>query len=490
MGSPKTGIMKKLLFLFALLLPFCSLAQIQEATLLGTWDDTTLVGSSFYDNTYNEIWGFAKSGREYAILGSTAGTHIIEVTNPGAPAEAFFIPGAVQGGQVIHRDYHDLNGFLYAVCDEGSSTLQIINLNELPEAAPVIYDSQETLRNAHNIFIDEPAKRLYCFAAFGGEEGYSAMRIYDISDPYQLVFLAEHNNFGGLIAGHVHDGYVRNHLAFLNCGNAGFAIVDFTDPQYPVTLNTLTNYPFAGYNHSGWTTDDCSFYYMADENHGYNMKVIDVSNPCEAEVVASFDAGVTSPSSIPHNQIVACGYLYVSYYYDGLRIYDLSDPEHPELVSYYDTYPLADGVSYKGAWGIYPFLPSGNILVSDMQSGLFVFEGMGDNCYGNQVISDCNISCMITAADEENHFPDINIFPQPAKDHLNVNINLTEAQKSVKFHIYDITGRLVMRFPERDLLEGENQMELNLDRKIAPGFYLLYLNNNTFEAGTKVIIGQ
>ena len=30
--------------------------------------------------------------------------------------------------------------------------------------------------------------------------------------------------------------------------------------------------------------------------------------------------------------------------------------------------------SYKGAWGVYPYLSSGNIIVSDMQTGLYIID--------------------------------------------------------------------------------------------------------------------
>ena len=74
------------------------------------------------------------------------------------------------------------------------------------------------------------------------------------------------------------------------------------------------------------------------------------------------------------NLIIKDNYVYVSHYHDGLWIWDISDPSNPIVVGNYDTYPasVATG-NYKGAWGVYPLLPSGNILVSDMQSGLFVF---------------------------------------------------------------------------------------------------------------------
>ncbi|NRA51532.1 MAG: hypothetical protein HRU12_20600, partial [Phaeodactylibacter sp.] len=93
----------KLLF-FCMLLSAAGLMAQEEANLLGTWKDPNLVGSSFYDNIYNEIWGLAVNGHEYAVIGSTAGTHFIDVTDPAQPFEAHFVAGAAQGPVVIHRD--------------------------------------------------------------------------------------------------------------------------------------------------------------------------------------------------------------------------------------------------------------------------------------------------------------------------------------------------------------------------------------------------
>ena len=101
-------------------------------------------------------------------MGSLAprrGTHIIDVTDPANPTEAFFIEGGTSGTNVIHRDYNSYQGYLYAVCDEGSgSTLQIIDLSGLPDNIDVIYDSNELIRRAHNIFIDAETARLYALA--------------------------------------------------------------------------------------------------------------------------------------------------------------------------------------------------------------------------------------------------------------------------------------------------------------------------------------
>lgn len=482
--------MKKTL-LFLTLLPLLAYGQPQEANLLGTWNRDDIVGTALYDNAYNEVWGIAGGGKEYAIVGSTMGTHFVDISDPTQPVEAFFIPGAAQGDHIIHRDYHDYQGYLYAVCDEGSSTLQIIDLSQLPDTVTVVYDESSLIRKAHNIFIDAERAILYAFATSGITTGYSAMALYDLSNPIAPQLIGKYSSFGGIIAGHVHDGYVRNGLAYLNCGYNGFAIVDFRDTSNPKTLSTFTTYPSAGYNHSGWATDDCNYYYMADEEHGSDIKIMDVQNPCDAEIVGTFNAEVDIPSSIPHNQIVACDYLYVSYYYDGLRVYDISDPVNPEQVLFYDTSTEPDGQSYKGAWGIYPFLPSGNILISDMQNGLFVFEGMGDNCAATQNIMACDIDCgMITSTNDMAQKIELEVYPLPTQGTLNVNITLMEGQNRVKFGLIDITGRVVQRFVESDLAAGSNSFAFEINPKLRDGFYFLDIRNESLQVTRKVAIGD
>jgi hypothetical protein len=77
---------------------------------------------------------------------------------------------------------------------------------------------------------------------------------------------------------------------------------------------------------------------------------------------------------IPHNAHVDGNHLVTSYYTFGCHVLDVEFPELPVLVAYYDTSPQFSGTGYNGAWGAYPYLPSGNILVSDIETGLWVLD--------------------------------------------------------------------------------------------------------------------
>ena len=132
------NLIKTILFTTLLIASFdvCSFAQAEMGELLARWNDSSLIGSSQYNNTYNEIWGLAINNKEYAVIGTTRGTHFIDVTDPTDVYEAYVIDGATMGPAVVHRDYHDLNGYLYIVCDEGlNSTLQIVDISTLAVSA-------------------------------------------------------------------------------------------------------------------------------------------------------------------------------------------------------------------------------------------------------------------------------------------------------------------------------------------------------------------
>ncbi len=453
--------MKKIyLFYFSLFVNLIMFGQQNNLELLYQWtDDGTVLtadnpGDNWVGNIYNEIWGFAQNDHEFAVIGSTQGTHIFDVTDP----ENSYLVGSIDGGStspdVVHRDFHTYNGYLYAVADEMStSTLQIIDVSNLPTTIELIYDSNDIITRAHNIFIDEEHAIMYvCGGRVNNNSNY--LCLLSLEDPENPVFLTSYDTHG-----YVHDIYVKNNIGYLNAANNGFHIVDFSDFNSPQTIGSLTDYPYQGYNHSGWLSNDGNTYVFADENHGYKMKVCDVSNPNDINVVSMLLSDVQD-NSIPHNLIINDNLLYVSHYYDGLWIWDISNPEAPTYVASYDTYPLESGNSYKGAWGVYPLLPSGNILVSDMQYGLFIFAPPQNSI---------NI-------DEENN--NTIVFPNPCNDILYIN-NIDPNAKEVE--LYDIYGNLL--YAE---LINDNFTSLNTDF-LATGIYLLSINRPDSESKHTII---
>ncbi len=478
------------LLLLLLSLPFLSNAQPTELNLLGTWSDPTLPVTAAWNGPYNEIWGLVVNEHEIAVIGSTMGTHFIDVTDPANPVEIAdaFVQGAAFGPQLVHRDFHDYRGFLYVVADEGNnSTLQIVDIRNLPESTTVVSDNNDLLSLSHNVFVDSTQARLYA-CGVNRTTDRDAMSMYDISDPANPVELGIYNNIGNVEIPYVHDIFVRDHIAYLNSGNDGFFVIDFTDPDDPILLGTMDDYVQAGYNHSGWLDHKGHYYFLADENHGLELKVVDVCETEDIEVVQTFGTNSGINSSIPHNVLIDCNILYASWYYEGVQVFDISDPTNPVRIGFYDTFQGNDAFSFAGNWGVYPYLPSGNILASDMQNGLFVLE--------RNVTPDCDAyqatSCENAVAVAELYQPvkALKIYPQPATDQLTIDFFLEEPTANLNCSLTDISGRQVAVWNNQSVFTGENKFNLDIPNYLNNGFYMMVIGNedNTVGITRKVVV--
>ena len=421
-------------------------------TLLYQWDDPDIPPTSAFNNPYNEVWGYEADGHEYAIIASTLGTHILDITDVNNVVEVDFIPGAAQGSNIVHRDMHDYAGYLYMVCQEGPSTLQIADLSYLPDSVHLVYDSNELIKGSHNIFIDTATAKLYAMDVIPISGSMIGLRVISLEDPVNPVLLHD-MHFGS----DVHDIFVRNDTAFLNRGWNGFLeVLDFSDTQNPVLLGSLTDYPGQGYNHAGYLDASGNTYVMADETHGSPLKIMDVSDLSDMEIVSTVTSGVAS-NSIPHNPIIHGDFMYSSYYYDGVYVWNIADRLNPQLVGFYDTSTIPNGNGYQGCWGVYPFLSSGKILASDMQNGLFVLE----------------LDETATGIDKQSDLPQsFELYPNPTEGHIYLSFDNSKEYDFI-VNIYSLTGQKV--YSDR---MNKSTVELDISG-FDKGIYLVELSGET-----------
>lgn len=449
------------------------------AMVIYNWDDNTLPGSFFYNNTYNDVWGVAINGREYAVIGSTMGTHIFDITDIVNVSQVAFIEGALVGGDVIHRDYAEYDGHLYIVCDEGLgiSTLQIVDLQLLPTAAPIIYDSNELFTMAHTVFIDTATAKMYVNIASHNNGQRYPLEVYSVENiiPQYLTTLE--------LPDYVHDCFVRNDTAYLSTSYAGLYVYYFGNPQNPALLGALTDYPESGYNHSCWLTNDGHYLIFADENHGSPLKVADVSNLNDIEIVAQFSSGI-SPNSIAHNPTILGNYAYISYYHDGLQIFDISNPANPLKVAEYKTYLPTDHESYRGAWAVFPYLPSGRVLVADMQYGLYVFD----------VTSTDNPPTALETPTQDSANSTWNVVAAnwTALDNLSIFVDKAQSGQSFSFALYNLFGQKV--FEKNNLVcpnSGEVRLQIPLTNNhfSTQGLFLAQINSGQKTQNIKILCG-
>jgi choice-of-anchor B domain-containing protein len=344
--------MKRLFLLPALLLTYItSIAQL----------NIELLGQLSYDEELSDVWGYVDEvGNEYALVGLYNGFSVVDVTDPQNPEEVYF----ESGPNSIWRDIKTWGDYAY-ISNETADGILIVDLSPLPYL-PITTSTNFTgdtypFSTSHNLYIDESGK-MYIFGANSGSGGAI---ICDVAtDPMNPVEMGRFNDF------YLHDGMARGDTLWgAGIYQGVLAAIDVSNPGSTSIMGTVsTPGQFA---HNAWVSDDGTHVFTTDEiSSGYlgAYNVTDLSNMFETDRVQS------SPGSgvIPHNVHVRNDFLVTSYYTDGLVIHDAANPNNVTLVGQYDTSPNYSGSGFNGCWGAYPFLPSGNILASDIEEGLFI----------------------------------------------------------------------------------------------------------------------
>ena len=313
-----------------------------------------------YDATLSNLWGYADNNREYAIVGTTAGTYVVDVTNPVSPVQVGFVPG----GYSFWREIKTWSHYAYVVDDEAGEGLVIIDLSALPSGGVTATNwygnNGVSFTRSHTIFIDENGVA-YLFGANYGQGG--AIMVDLAANP------TNPNVLGVYDGAYIHDGYARNDTLWAGQIYDGrLMAIDVTDKTNPVELGFV--HTPGNFTHNCWMSDDGKTIFTTDEVSSSFLTSYDITDVTD---IRELDRIQSNPGSgvIIHNTYVRGNFVVSSYYRDGVTIHDATYPDNLIQVASYDTSPLS-GDGFNGAWGVYPYLPSGNLLVSDMEEGLFV----------------------------------------------------------------------------------------------------------------------
>lgn len=335
----------------------------------------------------NDLWGWTDpvDGREYALVGRSNGLAFVDVSAPDAPVFVGDLPSH-SGNSSTWRDVKVYADHAFIVSDYNPGHgMQVFDLNQLRSVASPPHTFSNTahyagFNDAHNIVINEDSG--FAFAV-GSDTCDGGLHMVDITSPAKPMGAGCYSSDG-----YTHDaqcvtysGPDAEHLGKEICFNSNedtVTIVDVSDKSKPVQLSR-TSYPNWGYVHQGWLTEDQAYFVQDDEGDerqfGHNTRTYtwDVSD-LDAPVLAGH--WTAAGRSIDHNQYIKGRFTYQANYERGLRVLELVDPASGTMREYafFDTFPSSDSNDFSGAWSVYPFFASGNVIVSDISRGLFILR--------------------------------------------------------------------------------------------------------------------
>ena len=337
--------------------------------------------STFNTSGGNDSWGWTDpdDGNEYAIMGLKNGTAFIDISDPINPVYLGKLPTHTSNS--TWRDIKVYQNHAFVVSEAGGHGMQVFDLTRLRNVAnpPETFTEDahyDGFGSAHNIVINEESGYAYGV----GADYNGGAHFINIQDPLNPI---GEGGYAG--SGYTHDAQViiyngpdtdyTGKEIYIGSNESFVTIVDVTDKSNPVLIANAT-YSNDSYTHQGWLTEDLKYFILGDEtdelNFGFNTKTIvfdfsDLDNP-----QFDFDYFGTTPA-IDHNGYTKNNKYYLANYTAGLTVLDISDLGNQNMseIGYFDTYPSSNSAGFSGAWNVYPYFESGNIVISNSSGGGF-----------------------------------------------------------------------------------------------------------------------
>ena len=336
----------------------------------------------------NDSWGWTDptTNKEYALVGLNSHAAFVDISNPVVPILVGILPTATVNSS--WRDIKVYQNHAFIVSEANDHGMQVFDLTRLRSVAnaPETFTADTHFTEfgrAHNIFINETSGYAYVVGTSRSGPFSGGALFINIQNPTSPIFE------GGFAAGgYSHDVQVISYTGpdidhtgkeiLVGSNENEIVIADVSDKANPTILATIS-YSNIGYTHQGWFTEDLNYFIVGDElderDFGNNTRTLvfdlsDLDNPL-------YDFDYLGPTAaIDHNGYPNGNDYFLANYRAGVRVLDLSQIGSNTLteIGFFDTYPESDSAGFDGVWNVYPFFASGNIVISDIDRGLFIIQ--------------------------------------------------------------------------------------------------------------------
>lgn len=342
----------------------------------------------FGSQSANDSWGWTDSttGKEYAIIGLNNGTGFVDISDENNLINLGRLPSA--GEPTSWHDIKVYKDHAFIVSEASGHGMQVFDLTKLRDvsSAPVTFEVDARylgFGNAHNIVINEDSGFAYVVGTARNDEFNGGAHFINVQDPKNPIAAGGYGTNG-----YSHDAQVVTYNGpdadyvgreiYIGANEDVVIIADVTDKENPVNISTV-RYPNIQYTHQGWFTEDQQYFILGDEldevELGFQSRTLifdfaDLDNPL------LHDTYLGTTSAIDHNGYVKGNEYFLANYTAGVRVLDISGIANKTITEsgFFDTFPSTDRAQFSGVWSVYPYFESGKIVVSDINSGLFIIR--------------------------------------------------------------------------------------------------------------------
>lgn len=296
------------------------------------------------------------------------GVGIFDISDPADPVLASdYNPGGTRFQDVWVRDGIGYFGCWRVSGGIGDNGVHIVDLSNPGNPVKIagIDSSIGGHPQVHTLFLD--GDFLYTASHRNEFEG-RRVKVFDVSNPASPQFV---RNIATTETERVHQITVRNGRLFTSGWDGHTDIFDVSDVAVSAPL--LGTIESGSNSHSSWPTEDGNVLVSAREISGGDVRFYDISDPARPELILSLDhEKIGIGEAMPHNPVITGDLLFVSWYENGLQVFDIGDPAMPVRVGHFET--GGRGETWDGNWGVNPFPGLDRVLLSDMSNGLFIVD--------------------------------------------------------------------------------------------------------------------
>ena len=323
-----------------------------EVTLVGEWDG--------FCGSYADVWGDG----DFAYIGhfGDPAVNIVNITDPANPVGIeYALPPPNTSASA--QDLKVGDGLLFIGLAGSGASVHIVDVRDPMNPVGLVDIDIAGLTAIHNLFYDNGW--LYIVDSGTPRIGIIDLTGFDPDNPPASPITTVKWMLEDVGSVFVHDITVAAGRLYAAAWDSGLWIYDVTNVATEIP-SFLASTP-GDNTHSCWPTDSGDFVVTAEERAGGGIKVYRITS-----LTGSVSLTLTDSFALPeneafsvHNPLVVGNRVYNSWYQAGLLIFDI-DP----ITGLLD--PVATFDTASSVWGVYPFLGSGRVLLSERDLGLLV----------------------------------------------------------------------------------------------------------------------